>query len=425
MRALDLALNTVWAMEPAALETLLTIAAREHDIPSPEALEAYSARSLANAEQAQVRDGVAILNVNGSLFKRANLFTAMSGATSYDILRRDLQAAVDNPSVRGILLNVDSPGGEASGVAELASAISAAGKVKPVKAYVNGYAASGGYWIAAAAGPGNVIVDSLATLGSIGAQIALRTNDDPKGTTSYRFVSSVSPLKNADPGTDEGAAHLQSVVDAMGKVFVSAVADYRGVAIETVLSDFGKGGIFVGQDAVKAGLADRVGNFEGVLAELSKGRRQSKGNGATMSDETKTFSAAEMQVEIQKALAAQAQHTAAVTALFSGFGLDAAATTAALASGKSVAELAVEHSAAAATARDAAIKAARDEGHAAGLAEGRAAKRASAVAALQSDEEAAAQAAASTGEEGEPSEAEKATALADQILADAGLKKGK
>jgi hypothetical protein len=61
MRALEAALNAVWAMEPTALETLLTIAAREHDMPTPEALEAYRAKTLANAEQATVRDGVAII----------------------------------------------------------------------------------------------------------------------------------------------------------------------------------------------------------------------------------------------------------------------------------------------------------------------------------------------------------------------------
>jgi hypothetical protein len=91
--ALDAALRAVWAMEPQALEVLLAIAAREHDV-TEEALEAYAAKSLANTQRARVRDGVAIIEANGALFRRANLFTAMSGATSYDILRADLQAAL-------------------------------------------------------------------------------------------------------------------------------------------------------------------------------------------------------------------------------------------------------------------------------------------------------------------------------------------
>jgi hypothetical protein len=90
--ALDAALRAVWAMEPQALE-VLAIAAREHDV-TEEALEAYAAKSLANTQRARVRDGVAIIEANGALFRRANLMTAMSGATSYDILRADLQAAL-------------------------------------------------------------------------------------------------------------------------------------------------------------------------------------------------------------------------------------------------------------------------------------------------------------------------------------------
>jgi hypothetical protein len=73
-------------MEEQALENLLTIAAREHEV-TPEALEAYSAKRLANSEQAKIRDGVAIMDANGPLFKRANMLQAISGATSYEIMR--------------------------------------------------------------------------------------------------------------------------------------------------------------------------------------------------------------------------------------------------------------------------------------------------------------------------------------------------
>ena len=91
----------------------------------------------------------------------------------------------------------------------------------------------------------------------------------------------------------------------------------------------------------------------------------------------------------------------AITAMFAGFGLDASALTAALASGKSVAELAVEQSTAAATARNAAIDAARAEGHAAGLTVVKAGKRTAAVTALETDEERASKAAASLENEDE------------------------
>jgi ClpP class serine protease len=53
-------------------------------------------------------------------------------------------------------------------------------------------------------------------------------------------------------------------------VFVGDVARYRGVSVETVLSDFGQGGVFVGQQAVDAGLADAVGSYEQTLRDLAE-----------------------------------------------------------------------------------------------------------------------------------------------------------
>jgi hypothetical protein len=83
-----------------------------------------------------------------------------------------------------------------------------------------------------------------------------------------RFFA-IAELKNPDPGTEEFNAEVQGVIDAMAQVFVEAVARNRGVATETVLNNFGKGGTFVGQMAIEAGLADSIGTFEGTLAELS------------------------------------------------------------------------------------------------------------------------------------------------------------
>jgi ClpP class serine protease len=167
--ALNAALSAVWAMEEQALEVLLAIAAREHDV-TPEALEAYAAKSLANSQRGRVRDGVAVLDANGALFRRANIFTAMSGATSYEILRADLQAALDDPAVKAIMLNIDSPGGEVSGTDELAQAIFDARGTKPIVAYVGGTGASAAYWLASAAD--KVVVSPTAVLGSIGVQVA-------------------------------------------------------------------------------------------------------------------------------------------------------------------------------------------------------------------------------------------------------------
>ncbi|PWC26394.1 S49 family peptidase [Teichococcus aestuarii] len=279
MSILEAALATHWAMEETALRQLLEIAAREHTV-TPEALEAYRAKSLERAEAARVRDGVAIIEAYGPLVKRANLFDAMSGATSYEMMRRDLEAALTDRDVSAILLNVDSPGGEARAVGELAGAIYAARGRKPIFAYVGGTGASAAYWLASAAS--RVIVAPTAILGSIGVQVALRDRraaDEKAGVRTLNFISSQSPMKNADPATDVGAAALQATVDALAEVFVADVARNRGVEVGVVLERFGRGGLVVGAAAVAAGLADEIGTFEGALAMVAAEARKKSARG--------------------------------------------------------------------------------------------------------------------------------------------------
>lgn len=414
MRALDAALNAMWAMEEGALATLLDIAARQNEV-TPEAIEAYRAKSLAQAEQARVRDGVAIIDVTGATFKRANMFTAMSGATSYDIIRADLQAALDDPKVKAVMFNIDSPGGEASGATELSTAIYQARGKKPIAAYVNGMGASAAYNIASAVDPGRLYVATDAMLGSIGVQMAMREPAPKAGEKTYRFVSSQSPLKNADPGTEEGAKGIQTVVDAMAQVFYEAVARNRGVDTETALKNFGKGGIFVGKDAVQAGLADGLGSFESVLAELSAGRKgdaksgQPTRNGrTTMSENTEpnaSVSAEDIAKMVAdatvKAQAAERTRIGALNRIASGHAVDAAVLASAVADGSTVETFALAVAAAAAAKT--------------------AAAGAAALSAVKADETQAAKVEASTGD----ATAEKtADQLADEILASASLAYG-
>lgn len=380
LRALEAAENVVWAMEESALQTLLAIAGREHEV-TPEALEAYQAKALAGTNQAQIRDGVAIIAANGPMFKRANIMTAMSGATSYEIMRQDLQAAIDGGKAKAAIVNLDTPGGEASGAGELANYIASLRGTFPVVAYVNGTAASAGYWIASACS--EIVVDAQAVLGSIGVQWAMRSREDPKGTTTHTFISSQSPMKNADPGTEEGGAHIQGVVDAMAEVFVGAVAANRGVDTQTVLSDFGRGGILVGQQAVSAGLADRIGNFEGVLAELSASRRTSKAKGAKMSDDANTITAADLAAAQatakSDAVKAEKARVAGLRQVAAGFQSGDADLTAAIDGDISVEAFSVDQAAKAAAKREAADAAAKTG-------------EADRLAALKTDEEAAAKA---------------------------------
>jgi ClpP class serine protease len=212
------------------------------------------------------RGGTAVLQVVGPITRRPMGSLSGPRGASIDMLATDLQRALDDPSFTSILLDVDSPGGEVNGTAEFSQMIHDARSRKPTWAYVSDLGASAAYWIASAAE--RIVCAETAALGSIGAVAAVR-NPLAHPKTQIEFVSSVSPNKRPDPTTEGGAAQIQALVDSFGTIFVDTVARNRGVTAEHVLGNFGRGSLLVGREAVRAGLADALGSFEGALADLA------------------------------------------------------------------------------------------------------------------------------------------------------------
>ena len=295
--AFDLLASQPWAMQPAMLETMAAIAQRQGE--DVQAVEARLGRPLQNARSVSVRDGVAVVPVIGPIFRYANLFTEVSGATSLDVLAREFSAAVADPLVKAVVLNIDSPGGQATGVAEFAHMIRAA--AKPVVAYVDGSGASGAYWIAAAAD--EIVLAKTAEVGSIGVVVGVDTR--PSATGVVELVSSQSPRKRPDLNTDAGRAQIQDRIDALAQVFVEDVAAYRGVAVETVLAEFGQGDMRLGAAAVALGMADRVSTLEEVLAGLAGATQGGRHMDAQATEDTQQTVTLDSLAQDQPALVAE------------------------------------------------------------------------------------------------------------------------
>lgn len=264
-----------WTVRPDMLGTALEILSRDpsggEPRPIPETVEARRGKRLDGAFDVQIRDGVGVVSVVGPIFRYADSFTYMCGGATVETIARDVDLVLNDPAVHTVLLNVDSPGGQANGVAELAGMIRAANDRKPVVAYVGGSGCSGAYWLACAAS--EIVMHASAEVGSIGVVMAYPT---PKADgKSIEFVSSVSPDKRPNVATEKGRAVVQAAVDDMADLFVESVARYRGVTVDKVLSDFGRGGYLIGSKALKAGMVDSLGTYEGTLARLAEqgGRR--------------------------------------------------------------------------------------------------------------------------------------------------------
>lgn len=253
--------NTPWLITEDWMKTIIEIARREGDI---EAVRSKMSQPLDETRTAFVRDGVAHIPIAGPIFPKANLMTEFSGATSIAALARDFDVALDDDDIHRIVLDIDSPGGAVTGVNEMANIIKQANAHKEVISYVSGTGASAAYWLASAAN--EVVLDATARVGSIGVVVAYPSS---KNEDRIEIVNTASPNKRIDPSTDKGKEVVTEELDALADVFIATVAENMGVSEKVVRSDFGRGGILVGKNAVEVGMADRLGSFETLLTETS------------------------------------------------------------------------------------------------------------------------------------------------------------
>lgn len=260
--------KTPWAIKPDALEKIISIATRSYS--DPQLVAAIKSEQSLLITESDANSDIAVIDVFGPIFTRADFFSDVSGAASLDSLERRLDEALYDDSIKAIILRIDSPGGEVTGTHEFANYLDEACEIKPIVAYVNGMACSAAYWIASATS--HIYVDKTATLGSIGV-VAAWTDDSKArtaaGLTDYEVVSSQSPKKRLDPKLDDGRAELQKQIDGLADIFIDDVAAFRGVSRDKVLSDFGQGSTFLANDAINLGMADEISSLRDVIAELT------------------------------------------------------------------------------------------------------------------------------------------------------------
>ena len=214
--------------------------------------------------------GIAILPIHGSLVRRTLGMEAESGLLSYQAIQVGLAAALADPSVAGILLDVDSPGGEVGGVFDLADRIAAAAKIKPVWAIANESAFSAAYALASAAS--RLVVTRTSGIGSVGV-IAMHIDQsgmDAKAGLQYTPIVAGAHKNDLSPHTaitDEARAMLQAEVDRLYGLFINTVAGHGRLTADALRAT--EAGLYFGDAAVTAGLADAVATFDDTLAEMA------------------------------------------------------------------------------------------------------------------------------------------------------------
>lgn len=199
----------------------------------------------------------AIIPVCGVLTKRpTNDFEC---TTSYEEIHHAITEALANPDIARIILDIDSPGGEVSGLFDLCDFIKESCKIKPIIAYANDYCFSAAYAIAASCS--KILINRTSGVGSIGV-IATHVDIsgyDQKEGLKYTTIFEGARKNDLNPHealSDEAIRTMKTELSRLYDMFVEHVAKSRGLTVEIIRST--EAGIFYGEDAIKTGLADEV-----------------------------------------------------------------------------------------------------------------------------------------------------------------------
>ncbi|WP_057092940.1 signal peptide peptidase SppA [Comamonas thiooxydans] len=243
--------------------------------------------------------GVQVVPVHGLLVSRGAHMNVCETMTSYEDLRNELRAAVANPDVERIVLDIDSPGGSATGAFELAADLRAMALQKPITGLVNFSAYSGGYLIAAACS--EVVVSRTSGVGSIGViakhmdRSAMEEKLGVKVTTVFAGAHK-NDLSPHEPLTEQSLQYLQEVVNEGYEMFVNAVAEYRGLSVDAVRQT--EANVFRGQKAIGLGLADRVETPTDALDNITRAVALSRADKRGTSRLAVRAAAAQMQSQL-------------------------------------------------------------------------------------------------------------------------------
>lgn len=251
------------------LDVILSVVGQRMGMADVPAMPMMDMAAFQRPPSVAAPEGVAVIPIHGSLVKRSLGMEAASGLTSYGEIAAMLDAALADPQVSGILLDIDSPGGEASGSFELARRVREVAAQKPVWAVANDAAYSAAYAIAASAQ--RLFVTETGGVGSIGV-IALHVDQSVKDAKDgYHYTAITAGAHKNDysphePLSDAARTELQGEVDRLYAIFTEHVAAMRSLDLDAVRAT--EAGLFFGTNAVTQGLADGVQTLEAALSQF-------------------------------------------------------------------------------------------------------------------------------------------------------------
>ncbi|EJX0512075.1 S49 family peptidase [Salmonella enterica] len=241
----------------------------------------------------QVMNGIAVLPVSGTLVHKLGGMRPFSGMTGYDGITARLQQAVSDPEVKGILLDIDSPGGQAAGAFDCADMIYRLGQQKPIWALMNDVACSGAMLLASACS--HRLVTQTSRMGSIGVVMAHTSYAEKLKQEGIDITLIYSGGHKVDLDVTRALpesvhADYQQRMDEVRKMFAEKVARYTGLSVDAVMAT--EAAVYDGQAGIDIGLADEMVNAADAVTVMAAALKNNT-TGGTMPELTATEAAAQ------------------------------------------------------------------------------------------------------------------------------------
>ncbi|ERA40226.1 S49 family peptidase [Escherichia coli] len=230
----------------------------------------YMAGGKRPARVYRVVNGIAVLPVTGTLVHRLGGMRPFSGMTGYDGIVACLQQAMADSQVRGVLLDIDSPGGQAAGAFDCADMIYRLRQQKPVWALCNDTACSAAMLLASACS--RRLVTQTSRIGSIGVMMSHVSYAGHLAQAGVDITLIYSGAHKVDGNQFEALPEeirqdMQQRIDAARRMFAEKVAMYTGLSVDAVTGT--EAAVFEGQSGIEAGLADELINASDAISVMA------------------------------------------------------------------------------------------------------------------------------------------------------------
>lgn len=225
-------------------------------------------------QRPSTKDAVAIIYIEGNILPGSpepSPFGATEGAYS-DPIRKALDKALEDDTIKAVVLRVDSPGGSAVASEVMLQASQRVAARKPLIVSMGNIAGSGGYYVTL--GSKHVFADANTITGSIGVLGGKLATTDMWAKIGVTF----NPIERGDRAgmlgtskifTDAERAHFQHWMDEVYAAFKQHVVDIRGDKLKQPIDELAGGRVFTGKQALEFGLVDAIGTLEDAIKKAA------------------------------------------------------------------------------------------------------------------------------------------------------------